>query len=73
MFIHMHNAHKGLWVGVNESESHLFVCIHSYLYHFCRAMSHRVKLMKVNITVLSILTFLFKKLSVNFSFLCFRF
>ena len=40
----------GLWVGV--SESHLFVffvCIHSFMFscHFCRAMSHRVKLVKV--------------------------
>lgn len=28
-FIHRDNVHKGLWVRVNESESNLFVCIHS--------------------------------------------
>lgn len=72
LFIHMHNAHKGLWVRVNESESHLFVCIHSYFCHFCRAMSHRVRLMKVNITDLRILIFYFKKPFNSFLFCVFQ-
>lgn len=48
-FMHRHNTHKGLWVGVKESESHLFVCIHVYSCRFRRAISHRVELMKVNV------------------------
>ena len=36
-------------LGVNESESRSVVCLHSFVFscHFCRAMSHRVKLVKV--------------------------
>lgn len=36
-------------LGVNESERRSVVCLHSFMFscHFCRAMSHRVKLVKV--------------------------
>lgn len=47
--LHRHNTHKELWAGVSESKSCLFVCIHFYSYHVCRAIPHRVELMKVNV------------------------
>lgn len=36
-------------LGVSESERRSVVCLHSFMFscHFCRAMSHRVKLVKV--------------------------
>lgn len=47
--LHRHNAYKELWAGVSESKSCLFVCIHFYSCHVCRAIPHRVALMKVNV------------------------
>ena len=51
-FIHGHNAHKDFWIRLKESENQLYSFLSC---HLCRAINHRVELVKVRFMFLKLI------------------